>query len=115
VRGRRRLRTSHRKKHTTRRVTTKPLVGSFVSLFFMGPDAGLPEGAVGADEGGTPIATEPKGSVPSGFMGSIQRPVLRLTAVGAAALAFWLPYTLRAGFVYDDWLPPRGRSFTSRW
>ncbi len=32
-------------------------------------------------------------------------------AVGVVALAFWLPYSLRTGFVYDDWASAAGQHF----
>ncbi len=31
--------------------------------------------------------------------------------VGVVALAYWLPYSLRAGFVYDDWASAAGQQF----
>jgi hypothetical protein len=31
--------------------------------------------------------------------------------IGVAALAFWIPYSVRAGFVYDDWASAAGHQF----
>ena len=77
----------------------------------MGPSAGLPDGPVEADEGGTSTETEPQGRWPAVLRSTLRLRGSKPAAVAVVALAVWLPYSFHAGFLYDDWASAAGYKF----